>query len=69
MVDVGAIGQEYIGNGASILVETVSQEGDYFPEGEIRGGLLGFLTVGLAFLWAVVPLMRMRCRIGCAAAC
>jgi hypothetical protein len=26
---------------------------DSFPEGELRGSLLGLLALGLAFLWAV----------------
>jgi hypothetical protein len=28
-------------------------ERDFFHESEVRGGLLGSLPVGLAFLWAV----------------
>jgi len=31
----------------------VRLDGDLFPEGEGRGGLLRSLAVGLAFLWAV----------------
>ena len=32
---------------------TVGLDGDFLPEGEVRGGVLGFLAVGLAFLRAV----------------
>jgi hypothetical protein len=31
----------------------VSLERDFFSKSEVRGGLLGSLAVGLAFLWAV----------------
>ena len=41
MIDVGAIGQEDIGKGAPILVETVSLERDFFPEGKVSDGVLG----------------------------
>jgi hypothetical protein len=41
VIDVGAIGQEHIGKGALILVEAVRLDGDFFSEGEVRGGLFG----------------------------
>ena len=53
MVDVGAIGQEHISDGAPVLVETVRLERDLFPKGEFRGGLLGALAVSLAFFGTV----------------
>jgi hypothetical protein len=34
VIDVGAIEQDYISKGAPVLVEAVSQERDFFPEGE-----------------------------------
>ena len=45
MIDVGAIGQEHIGKGALILVEAVRLDGDFFFEGEVRGGLYSSATV------------------------
>jgi hypothetical protein len=55
VIDVRAVGQEHIGKGAPVLVEAVSLERDYFPESEVRGGVLGFLAVSLAFLRTVDP--------------
>ena len=46
-------GREHIGKGAPVLVVAVRLERDFFPEDEVRGGLLRSLAVGLAFLWAV----------------
>ena len=53
MIDVGAIGQKYVGNGPPVLVAAVSLERDFFPKSESRGGLLGSFAVGLALLRAV----------------
>ena len=39
---------------------TVGLDGDFLPEGEVRGGVLGFLPVGLAFSGQSMPLRRMR---------
>jgi hypothetical protein len=82
MVDVGSIGQEHIGNGAPILIKAVGLKGDLFPKDKCRGGLLGALAVGLAFLRAVdaaeadtfrvldvQAIEVLLCRNGCAAAC
>ena len=41
MIDVGAIGQEHIGKDALVLVVTIGLDGDFFPKGEGRGGVLG----------------------------
>jgi len=46
---MGPIGQKHIGKGASILVEAVRLERDLFAKDQLLGGLLGFLSVGLAF--------------------
>ena len=43
VIDVGAIRQEHIGKGAPVLVEAVRLERDFFPKGELRGGVLGSL--------------------------
>jgi len=41
VIDVGAIPQEHVSKGAPVLVEAVSLEEDFFPGGEVRGGVLG----------------------------
>ena len=41
MVDVGAIRQQHIGKGAPVLVEVVSLERDFLPEGEVSDGVRG----------------------------
>jgi hypothetical protein len=53
LIQVHPIGQEHIPNGALVLVVAVCLDGDLFPEGEARGGLLRVLAIRLAFLWAV----------------
>ena len=53
MIDVRAIRQEHIGQGALVLVIAVGLDGDLFPEGEGRGGVLGVVPERLAFLRAV----------------
>ena len=41
MIDVGPIGQTYIGKDASRPIAAVRLEEDFFPGGEVRGGVLG----------------------------
>lgn len=41
LIKVHAIGQEYISNRASILVEAMSQKRDLLPEDKISGSVLG----------------------------
>ena len=53
VIDVGAIGQQHIGEGASSLVAAVRLERHFLPEDEVRGSLLGSLGEGLALLRAV----------------
>jgi hypothetical protein len=53
VIDVRSIREEHIGNRAPVLVLAECLKGNFFPEGEVRGGVLGFLAVGLAFLLAV----------------
>jgi hypothetical protein len=53
VIDVRAIVQDHIGNRALVLVLAVDLYGDFLPKGEVRGGLLGSLAVGLAFLRAI----------------
>ena len=50
MIDVGSIGQEYIGKSALELVLAVSLGGHVYAEGGGRRGLLCSLAVGLASL-------------------
>jgi hypothetical protein len=50
MIDVGAIGEGHIAKGAPILVEAVRLERDFLAKDQRRGGLLGSLEEGLAFL-------------------
>jgi hypothetical protein len=53
LIETHAFGQDYIGNGVSILVVAVGLDGDYFSEGEVRGSLLRSLPERLASLRAV----------------
>ena len=53
MIDVGAIGQEYITNGAPVLVMPVRGEGDVLAKDQGGRRFFGLVTVGLAFLRAV----------------
>jgi hypothetical protein len=41
VVDVGAIWQKYISEGASVLVLAVCLKRDLLPEDEVSGGVLG----------------------------
>jgi hypothetical protein len=41
VIGVGTIWQEYISNGAPVLVLAVSLKCDFFPEGEVSDGVLG----------------------------
>jgi hypothetical protein len=50
MIDVGPIGQKHIGNGSIVFVEAVRLKGDFLSKNQLRGGLLGLLAEGLAFL-------------------
>jgi len=36
VIDVGAIREEHIGNGALVLVEAVSVDGEFIRKGEVR---------------------------------
>ena len=58
MIDVGPIGQDHIANGALVLVVTVSLDGDFLPEGEVRGGLLRSQAASLPLLMAVDAVTR-----------
>ena len=53
MIDVGAIRQKHIGNGASVPVLAVGLERDFLAKDQVRCSLLRFLAIGLAFLRAV----------------
>jgi len=46
-------GQDHLANSAPVLVLAACLKFDFFPKGEIRGGLLRSRAVGLAFLRAV----------------
>ena len=50
LIDACAIGQDHISKGALVLVVAVRLDGDLFPEGELRGRVLGLLAVGLALV-------------------
>ena len=58
VIDVGPIGQDHIANGALVLVVTVSLDGDFLPEGEVRSGLLRSQAASLTFLMAVDAVTR-----------
>jgi hypothetical protein len=53
VIDVGAICQEHIGNGASVFVPAECLERDSLSKDKFRGGLLGSFAIGLTFLWTV----------------
>ena len=53
LIEIHAIGQEHISQGALVLVMAVGLDRHVLPEGEVRGGLLGSLAEGLALLRAV----------------
>jgi hypothetical protein len=53
VIDVGPIEQTHIGKGAPVFVLAVGLKRDFLSKGELRGGLLGSRTVGLALLGAV----------------
>jgi hypothetical protein len=53
VIDVGAIGEKHISNGATVLILPECLKLDFLPEGEGRGGVLGVVAVGLALLRAV----------------
>jgi len=46
VIDIRAIGDEYIGRGASVLVVAVALDGDFFRGDEVRGSVLRSLVVG-----------------------
>ena len=54
MVDVDSIRQNYVSNGALVLVMAVGLDRNVFPKGEGRVGVLGVVAVGLARLGSVV---------------
>jgi len=53
VIDVGAIGQEHVGQSAPVLIRAVGLERDFLTKGEDRCSLLGAVAVGLAFLGTV----------------
>ena len=53
LIEAHPIRQEQIAKGALVLVVTVSLDGDILPKDEVRGGVLGIVAKGLAFLRAV----------------
>ena len=53
LIEAHPIRQEHITKGALVLVVTVSLDGDVLPKDEVRGGVLGIVAKGLAFLRAV----------------
>jgi hypothetical protein len=53
LIEIHPIGQEYIRKGACVLVVAVGLDRNVFTEGEVSGGVLGVVAVGLAFLRAV----------------
>ena len=50
LIEIHAIGQEHVSKGACVLVVAVRLDGNLFAKGEVRGGVLGVVAVGLAFL-------------------
>ena len=52
-MEIHPIGQEHFTKDAFVLVVAVDLGGDFFPEGEVSGGVLGVVAVSLAFLWTV----------------
>jgi hypothetical protein len=55
LIQVDPTQQDHIPKGAPVLVVAVGLDGHVLPKGKDRGGVLGFLAVGLAFLRAVDP--------------
>ena len=55
MIDVGAIGQDHVSEGALLLILAECLERDFLPIDQFRGGLLRSLAVGLALLGTVDP--------------
>ena len=53
LFQVHPIGQHHVPKGALVFVLAVGLDGDFLPKGKLRGGVLGFLAVGLALLRAV----------------
>jgi len=53
LIETHPIRQDYIPYGALVFIVAVGFDGDFFPKGEVRGGVLGPLAVGLALLRAV----------------
>ncbi len=53
----------HIGQGAPVLVEAVRLKRDFLPKGKVRGGLLGFLAVGLGLLRTVDPVQAQTPRL------
>jgi len=47
------IGQDHVSKGACVLVVAVGLDGHVLPKGEVRGGVLGVVAVGLALLRTV----------------
>ena len=60
LIEIHAFGQDYIGNGASVLVVAVGLDGDHFSEGEGRGDLVRLLAVRLALSGRSMPFTRTR---------
>jgi len=82
VIDVGPIGQQHIGEGASSLVAAVRLEDDFFSKHHRGRRLLGLMAVRLALLRAVdaaeantfgvlvvQAIEVLLCRNRCAAAC
>ena len=44
MIDVGAIGQDYVFKGALVLVVVVRLDNHVLSKGEVRGGFRGLLS-------------------------
>ena len=53
LIQAHAIQQDDISDFTLVLVVTIGLDGDFFPKAEVRGGVLGVVAVGLAFLRAV----------------
>ena len=53
VIDVSAIGQGHVSKGELVVVEAAGLDHDFLLEAEVRGGVLGALAVGMAFLRAV----------------
>jgi hypothetical protein len=60
VIDVGAVGEGHVSYGVPVLVVAVGLERNVFPKGEGKGGVLGMLTISLAFSGQSMPLRRMR---------